>query len=94
MGEGAVSKTDLKLVPLREHPRMTAARRDCLAVLEDIERRVRAGEVESLAAVMVTRDGRALIMRTDVDRVDAMLGGTVRLQRDVLAAADDIDAPD
>jgi hypothetical protein len=89
-----MSMTDLKLVPLHRHPRATAAKRECLTLLEDLTRRVKAGEIESLAVVMVTRDGRALLQRTDIDRLDAMLGGLVRMQRDVLNALDEVDVPE
>jgi formate dehydrogenase assembly factor FdhD len=87
-----MSKPDLKLVTLRNHPRATAAKAECLAMLKDMGRRVRAGEIESIAAVMVTRDGRVLHQRTDVTRHAAMLGGITLLERDVLAAVDDVDA--
>lgn len=63
-------------------------------MLEDMERRVRAVDIESIAAVMVTRDGRALLQRTEIPRPDAMLGGIVRLQRDVLEAAEEVEVPD
>lgn len=94
MGEGAVSTTELKIVPMRKRPQAEAARLDCLAMLRDIERRVLAGEVESILAVMVTRDGRALHQRTEVSRIDAALGGIVRLQHGLIAAAEDVDAPE
>ncbi len=82
----------LKPVPLHKHPRVTAARTECLAMLKDMERRVRAGDIESIAAVMVTRDGRVLHQRTDVARHAAMLGGITLLERDVLMAVDDVEA--
>jgi hypothetical protein len=84
----------LKPVPLHKHPRVQAAKLDCLAMLKDMERRVRAGEIESIAAVMVTRDGRALHQRTEVHRIDAVLGGITRLEHAIIAAAEDVDAAD
>ena len=84
----------LKPVPLHKHPRVVAAKRECLDVLKDVERRVRAGEIESLGIIMVTRDGRSLIERTDVARLDPMVSGTVRLQRDVLDLFKETDAAD
>lgn len=81
-------------MPLHRHPRVTAAKDECLNLLKDLTRRVRAGEIESLAVVMVTRDGRALLQRTDIDRLDAMLGCLVRMQRDVLNAVDEVDVPE
>ncbi|QJP14661.1 hypothetical protein G3545_14025 [Starkeya sp. ORNL1] len=87
-----MSKPDLKLVTLRTHPRVKAARAECLAMLKDMERRVRAGDIESIGAVMVTRDGRVLHQRTEVTRHAAMLGGITLLERDVLAAVDDVEA--
>lgn len=89
-----MNSTELKIVSLRRHPQAEAARLDCLAMLKDIERRVLAGEVESILAVMVTRDGRALHQRTEVNRIDAALGGIVRLQHGLVAAAEDVDAAD
>ena len=84
----------LKPVPLHKHPRVVAARAECLVMLKDKMRRVRAGEIESIAAVMVTRDGRVLHQRTDVARHAAMLGGITLLERDVLKAVDDVEVAD
>lgn len=93
MGEGTVNTTELKIIPLPIAPRAAEAKQDCLAMLKDMERRVLAGEVESILAVMVTRDGKALHQRTEVSRIDAALGGIVRLQHGLITAAEDVDAP-
>lgn len=89
-----MSTTELKIVPLPIAPRAAEAKQDCLAMLRDMERRVLAGEVESILAVMVTRDGRALHQRTEVSRIDAALGGIDRLHHALLTAAEDVDAPE
>jgi hypothetical protein len=82
----------LKPVPLHRHPRVLEAKRACLEVLKDVERRVRAGEIESIAVVMIARDGRAIHQRTEVSRVDTMLGGITRLEHELINASPEVDA--
>lgn len=77
----------MKVVKLDRHPLAQEKRRACIDELQEAIRRVRAGDVEAVGIVMVTRNGEAIYQRTAVNKGSAMIGGLARLQHDILTAS-------